>query len=97
MKDENESQPRIALADDALFNSDCDSDSQHSYENSDNEICEPITVEELRNQKHECDFDESSLYSNVVDFTNWITKVISETVEAIWSFINFKCTSEDCV
>lgn len=40
---------------------------------------------------HGCDISMYSLYTNVAKFTDWITKVLSETREIIWKEIDFVC------
>lgn len=41
-----------------------------------------------------CDINKFQLYTNVAKFIDWITKVMKETREIVWKFVDFDCNTD---
>lgn len=54
-------------------------------------IVEGIVSGSLFSEEHGCDINSYSLYTNVAWFTEWIEKLVGETMETTWDLVEFKC------
>lgn len=51
-----------------------------------------IVSASLTDAEHGCDINKFSLYTNVSWFLEWIRKVMEETKEVIYEYVDFKCS-----
>lgn len=42
--------------------------------------------------KHDCDINKYSLYTNLARFTDWINTTIHQTMDIVWKPVNFTCS-----
>lgn len=41
--------------------------------------------------EHGCEINKYQLYTNVARYIDWITKVMKETKETVWKYVDFNC------
>lgn len=48
-------------------------------------------VSGLRKDPRLCDINKLQLYTSVARFSDWITKVMQETMKVVWKYVDFNC------